>query len=442
LSEALAVERVLHAPGAGRPDLLINLQGLPQVCRSFSWVSVKKAAAYSFQGPCLFARCAKLAGDGERLSQPYPNQRLLGRELCAFGAIEWPGMSRIWPAASNKSSVHRSIVSRYRMTGVSRRSVRGEKEQPGPAGEDVAGDPRWSRRRVLAVGLGAAAAVVAAGGSGVELVSQGVLPGKNLLDKLDGACSVPSPPLAFSPLGPSFSSTLHSRARNRTVGYTIAYPPAHRVGDELPLVVMLHGYGANHTSALAGITPAQAVALKVHGRPLAAMAMVTVDGGGGYWNPHPGDDPMAMVIEELIPLCQRAGLGRGPQRIGTMGISMGGYGALLLAEKYPHLIAAVAVISPAIWTSYAQAKSANAGAYASAADFATNDAVTHTSSLARIPVRVASGYDDSFYPGVQALARVLPAGAVVAFGKGCHTGPFFTEQQPPSLAFLARHLVS
>jgi hypothetical protein len=55
-------------------------------------------------------------------------------------------------------------------------------------------------------------------------------------------------------------------------------------------------------------------------------------------------------------------------------------------------------------------------------------------------VRVASGYNDPFYPGVQALARALPAGAVVDFGKGCHTGPFFVEQEPPSLAFLADHL--
>ncbi len=112
-----------------------------------------------------------------------------------------------------------------------------------------------------------------------------------------------------------------------------------------------------------------------------------------------------------------------------------------MAEKSPHLIAAVAAISPAIWTSYAQAKSANAGAYASAADFAASDAITHAVSLARIPVRVASGYDDPFYPGVQALARVLPARAVTDFGKGCHTGPFFTEQETPSLAFLASHLV-
>src|ERR1051326_5324897 len=86
------------------------------------------------------------------------------------------------------------------------------------------------------------------------------------------------------------------------------------------------------------------------------MALVTVDGGGGYWNPHPGDDPMGMVVSELIPRCQRMGLGRSPRRIGAMGISMGGYGALLLAEKHPSLIAAVASISPAIWTSYGQAR--------------------------------------------------------------------------------------
>jgi S-formylglutathione hydrolase FrmB len=80
--------------------------------------------------------------------------------------------------------------------------------------------------------------------------------------------------------------------------------------------------------------------------------MVTVDGGDGYWNPHPGDDPMAMVIGELIPRCQRLGLGRPPRRIAVMGTSMGGFGALLLAEKYPRLFAAVAAVSPAVWTSY------------------------------------------------------------------------------------------
>ncbi len=299
---------------------------------------------------------------------------------------------------------------------------------------------RWTRRRVLTHGLGAAAVLAAAGIGGAELVSRGVLPGGGVLDRLDGACSVPPPALAYSPLGPSFSGTFYSAARRRTVGYTAAYPPGCRPGDELPLVVMLHGYGASHADALTGMSPAQAVALRASGRPLAPVALVTVDGGDGYWNPHPGDDPMAMVIHELIPRCQRRGLGRPPRRIAALGISMGGYGALLGAEKYPRLIAAVAAISPAIWTSYAQARQANPGAYASAAAFAAGNAVTHAAALGRRPVRIASGSGDPFYPGVQALARVLPAGAVVDLGPGCHDESFFLAQEPPSLAFLAAHL--
>jgi enterochelin esterase-like enzyme len=316
--------------------------------------------------------------------------------------------------------------------------------QPVPAlGADEDADAchsRWSRRRVLTVGLGSLAGLAVAVTVGVELVSHGVVPGKDVLDQLDGACSVAAPPLRFRATGVSRSGSFFSRARRREVGYTVAWPPGHQPGDALPLVVMLHGFGANHTNALTAMSPAQAVALEVDGVALQPMAMVTVDGGGGYWNPHPGDDPMQMVVEELVPLCQRLNLGLPPQRIGTMGISMGGYGAVLLAEKHPDVFSAVAAISPAIWTSYEQARSANRGAYASPEDFASDDAVSHAAALAGTPVRVASGTGDPFHPGVVALAQALPTSAVVDFSPGCHTGSFFTAQEPPSLAFLGTRL--
>jgi S-formylglutathione hydrolase FrmB len=305
-----------------------------------------------------------------------------------------------------------------------------------------------SRRHFLRRALGGIVVAAAAGATGFELVEHGVLPGKSALDQLDGACDVPAADFTpYATPGPQYSGTFYSKARGTTVGYTIGYPPGHRPGDKLPLVIALHGFGGNHANALSGITPAGAVALRVNGLPLPPMALVTVDGGGGYWNPHPGDNPQAMLTGELIPMCQRKGLGTGTNRIGVMGISMGGYGAILLAEKHPDEIAAVAAISPAIWTTYAAANAANPGAYASAADFAQDDAVTHATALAKTPVRVASAYDDPFYPGVQTFAAALPKNpggtpADVYFGSGCHTAPFFNAQEPPSLAFLARHLAT
>ena len=236
------------------------------------------------------------------------------------------------------------------------------------------------------------------------------------------------------------SGSFYSRYRRTQVGYTIGYPTGHGTGSVLPLIVMLHGFGGNHTDALSGMTPARAVSLYVNGEPLTPMALVTVDGGGGYWHPHPGDDPMDMVVHELIPMLQARGLGVPPHRIAAMGISMGGYGAIAFAENYPHVFRAVAAISPAIFTTYAWVHYVNPGAYWSASDFARYDAITHTAALRGIPLRIASGTEDPFHPWVEELVSALPPGAIVRFPPGGHTGSFFLSQEPPSLAFLSSHL--
>jgi pimeloyl-ACP methyl ester carboxylesterase len=299
-----------------------------------------------------------------------------------------------------------------------------------------------SRRHFLKTGLAGVASIATAAVVGLELVDRGVLGGRSTLEQLpfDPGCWTAFGGPACRAGGATQSGSFYSKFRRTQVGYTVGYPPGHGPGSRLPLIVMLHGFHGSHRSALAGLTPQEAVSLTVNGAPLTPMALVTVDGGGGYWHPHPHDDPMGMVVHELIPMLQHQGLGVAPHRIATMGISMGGYGAIAFAEHYPHLFSAVAAISPAIFTTYGWVHYVNPGAYWGPGDFARYDAITHTSALQGIPVRVTTGFSDPFFPWVEELVAALPAGAVVDYAAGGHTGTFFHSQEPPSLTFLSRHL--
>ena len=93
-----------------------------------------------------------------------------------------------------------------------------------------------------------------------------------------------------------------------------------------------------------------------------------------------------MILYEALPRAAATGLHVG--RIGIAGNSMGGYGALLLAERLggdpaqdarPPRAAAVVALSPAIFGSYADARAANPGAFDGPASFAGHDV------LARAP---------------------------------------------------------
>lgn len=279
-------------------------------------------------------------------------------------------------------------------------------------------------------------------GGGYELVEHGDLPGKTRLDTWLGRNDVQQPDATFGAVGQALSGTFYSHARRTTVGWTISYPPGHRPGDRLPLVLALHGFGGNHAYPIGPLTPVRLLGARLghDEKPLPAMAIAAVDGGNGYWHAHPGDDPMQMLLTEFLPMCRQRGLGVGPgHKIGLTGESMGGYGDLLLAEQHPGLVAAVAAISPAVWTTYADSQNANPDAFTSESDFADHDVITHASSLHGIPVRIASGRDDPFHPYLESLQQALPA-AEWHFPPGVHDGEFFGSQALPSLAFLGKYL--
>lgn len=299
-----------------------------------------------------------------------------------------------------------------------------------------------SRRRVLKWGMAGVGGAVAAAAGGLELVLHDVLPGHTAIDRAIGGCDVTIGALTIATGATATSGQFFSQARNRSVGYTVAYPPGHAAGEPLGLLLVLHGFGRDHTNPLSGLSLAQAAGIKAKGAGSATpapVALVAADGGNGYWHRHGADDPLRMLTDELIPMCQSLGLGATPRSIGALGISMGAFGALVLAERNPGLLGAVAAISPAVWRTYGEARSASPGAFASADDFAAYYVLAHAPQLGDLPVWVAAGKDDPFHPGVTRLAAALPGGATVRIVQGCHDDNFWQSQQPDALAFLAGH---
>jgi enterochelin esterase-like enzyme len=220
------------------------------------------------------------------------------------------------------------------------------------------------------------------------------------------------------------------------VGWTIAYPPGRHPGDRLPVVVTLHGRGATHATAFSTLHLDRVLA-EVVDDGVPPFAVASVDGGDhGYWHRRAdGTDAGAMVAHEFVPLLQSHGLDVG--RLGLHGWSMGGLGALLIAGRDRLPVRAVAVASPALFLS---AGATPAGAFDSAADFASHDVLDHPEWLDGVPLRVDCGQSDPFYAATRTYVGRLAHRPASSFGPGRHDAAYWRKVAPAELRFLGSRL--
>jgi hypothetical protein len=293
------------------------------------------------------------------------------------------------------------------------------------------------RRRTLLIGSLGLTAIVGAGVGATALAAYGVIPGQAKVDQALGFCDADVPPVHATP-GPIVDGTFASALRRTGVGYRIAYPPGSRPGAKLPVCLMLHGYGGTATDALAdGDYPAYLAAAVAGGA--APFALAAVDGGNGYWHPHPDDDPLGMLVHEFLPLLGAHGLS--VARPAVSGISMGGFGALLCGLTYPGTFAAVIANSPAFWHSYAESQHVNPGAFGSATEWAQwGDLLARAGEFTGMPAQIYIGESDPFEPIVGALRDRLPDPGIVHVSKGCHDGRFWSAQAPTDLSVVSELL--
>nr|WP_232425462.1 alpha/beta fold hydrolase [Pseudofrankia inefficax] len=243
-----------------------------------------------------------------------------------------------------------------------------------------------------------------------------------------------APAVTVVPTGPALvtQTQFHSAARGRTVSMVVVSPAVGPL-DGLPVCLVLHGRGddARRGVALLALDSALAVAVRAGASPFVAVA---VDGGEAYWHRRAaGDDPEQMILAEVLPRLAAQGLRT--SRLAALGWSMGGYGALLLAERHPDLVAAVAASSPAMWRTYGASAP---GAFDSAADFAAHRVLGQPPATG-VAYRIDCGRGDPFYAVSRQSADELAAGER-AFGAGGHDPTFWRAALPAQLAFVARAL--
>lgn len=293
-----------------------------------------------------------------------------------------------------------------------------------------------SRRSFLLGG----AATVGIAVTGFVAVENDWLPGRVAVGTALGRCDLPLTLPTATP-GPLANASFDSTYRQRTVNWTLALPPGPQRRN-LPVALVLHGRGDNARSAFDQLQLHRYLAAYVDagGRP---FALASVDGGQEYWHPRAsGDDPLGMIVNELLPRLRGAGFR--PDGIGVLGWSMGGYGALLLARQSAAgqlegpRIAAAAAASPALFGSFAET---SPGAFDDAKDFAAwGDLVAHPGVDRATALLVSCGDTDAFTApatAYRASVQPLPAGAV---NQGCHDATYWHSQATEQIAFLGQHL--
>ncbi|MDQ1495565.1 MAG: hypothetical protein QOG69_2048 [Actinomycetota bacterium] len=295
-----------------------------------------------------------------------------------------------------------------------------------------------SRRTFL---LGTVGTAILGAAGAFAAVEENVIPGRHLLARVTGACDVDATPQA-GPTGNLTSGRFVSAARQREVGWSLATPPGAIPADHLPVVLVLHGRGVDHTTAFTRLLLHEFLAQHVRGGGT-PFALAAVDGGDAYWHPRAnGDNPMRMLTTEFLPVLQKLGLRT--DRIGVLGWSMGGYGALLLGRESHRgslpggvTVVAAAAGSPALFASF---RSSAAGAFDNQADFERFGQLSAAPDIGALPLHVSCGSDDAFAAQTRvfrAHVASVPAGGIT---RGCHTDGYWRSLAVEQLAFLGSHL--
>jgi enterochelin esterase-like enzyme len=147
--------------------------------------------------------------------------------------------------------------------------------------------------------------------------------------------------------------TVKSTILNKNVNYTIYVPADYDQSQRsYPVVYLLHGYTDDNTAWLQYGEVNRYADQAIADGTIPPMIIVMPDADSSFYiNSYDGKEKYEdFFIKEFIPAIEKTWRIKGQKRFRAVaGLSMGGYGTLIYALKYPELFAAAAPLSAAVF---------------------------------------------------------------------------------------------
>ncbi len=251
---------------------------------------------------------------------------------------------------------------------------------------------------------------------------------------------------------------LPSKILARSVGYCALLPPGYdpQKSAKFPVLYFLHGLGGNH-EFLATSGGWQLVEDLRERKRIGDFVIITPQAGSSFYiNSKNGQVRYEdFFLHEFIPAMEKRFRIRG-DRAGRAigGVSMGGYGAMRFAFKYPRMFAAVAVHEPALAETIPRALVASGLGRMMGSAFGTPldpkfwrqntpFEFARTADLRGLRIYFDCGDQDDFGfdAGTEAMDKLLTERKIAHeehIYPGGHGGEFMFEHLPQSLAFVSK----
>jgi enterochelin esterase-like enzyme len=240
-------------------------------------------------------------------------------------------------------------------------------------------------------------------------------------------------------------ATVKSKALGRRADVTLFVPPAARGVADVPIVVLLHGvYGSHWAWALKGAAHLTTARLIDEGTLPPVALLMPSDGlwgdGAGYVA-HTDEDSERWIIDDVPALAREVIDGctsRSPLLLA--GLSMGGFGALRLAGKYPRRLTAAAALSAVTRAGQFDAliEERRDGWSAAPADRSVLAALAGAADTLP-PLRIDCGLDDPYLESNRELHAALQRAGIAhhyAESAGGHDWRYWTTTLESTLRFF------